>query len=91
MRGFEKERNELIDKLDTLSHSDGNEGEYDGIYSDLLDIDKRISGERQKFMSELKEVLSHKQIAQYIVFERNFVQELRQAVRDVQRERMKDR
>jgi hypothetical protein len=41
-------------------------------------------------LAELKEVLSNKQIAQYIVFERNFVQELRQAVRDVQRDRIKD-
>lgn len=91
MRGYEKDRNELIDKLDSLTRSDANDADYDGIYGDLLDIDKKISGERQKFLSELKEILSHKQIAEYIVFERNFVQELRQAVRDVQRERIKDR
>jgi hypothetical protein len=91
MRGFDKDRNELIDNLDSLSHSDANDAEFDGIYANLLEIDKKIAGERQKFLSELKEILTNKQIAEYIVFERNFVKELRQAVRDVQRERMKDR
>ncbi|MGA7160075.1 MAG: hypothetical protein WBZ48_03680 [Bacteroidota bacterium] len=90
MHGFEKERNELVDKLDTQSRSDAGDADYDQTFNVLLDIDKQISGERFRFLTELKEVLSNKQIAQYIVFERNFAQELRQAVRDVQRERMKD-
>ena len=91
MHGFDKERYDLIDNLDTLSRSNASDGEFDEIYGTLLEIDKKIAGERQKFLSELKEILSNKQIAVYIVFERNFVKELRQAVRDVQRERMKDR
>ncbi len=91
MHGFDKERNDLIDNLDSLSRSSASDGEFDDIYKNLLEIDKKIAGERQNFLSQLKEILSNKQIAVYIVFERNFVKELRQAVRDVQRERMKDR
>jgi hypothetical protein len=90
MHGFEKERNELVDKLDTQSKSDAGDDDYDQTFNSLLDVDKKMSGERVRFLAELKEVLSNKQIAQYIVFERNFVQELRKAVRDVQRERLKD-
>lgn len=90
MHAFEKERNDLVDKLDTQSKSDAGDDDYNQTFNALLDIDKKISGERIHFLDELKEVLSNKQIAQYIVFERNFVQELRQAVRDVQRDRMKD-
>ncbi len=89
MHGFEKERNELVDKLDTQSKSDAGDDDYSRTFNLLLDVDKKISGERLRFLTELKEVLSNKQIAEYIVFERNFVQELRQAVRDVQRERLK--
>ena len=91
MRGFDKQRNDLIDNLDSLSRSGAADAQFDDIYGSLMDIDKKIAGERQKFLSELKEILSNKQIAVYIVFERNFIKELRQAVRDVQRERMKDR
>ena len=90
MHGFEKERNALVDKLDTQSKSDAADDDYNQTFNALLDTDKKISGERLRFLAELKEVLSNKQIAQYIVFERNFVQELRQAVRDVQRDRIKD-
>jgi len=90
MHGFEKERNDLVDKLDTQSKSDVADDDYNQTFNALLDTDKKISGERLRFLTELKEVLSNKQIAQYIVFERNFVQELRQAVRDVQRDRIKD-
>jgi len=90
MHGFEKERNALVDKLDTQSKSDAADDDYNQTFNALLDTDKKISGERLRFLAELKEVLSNKQIAQYIVFERNFVQELRQAVRDVQSDRIKD-
>lgn len=89
MHEFEKERNELVDKLDAQSKTDAGDDDYSRTFNLLLDVDKKISGERLRFLTELKEVLSNKQIAEYIVFERNFVQELRQAVRDVQRERLK--
>ena len=91
MRGFEKDRNTLVDKLDTLSQSDVSDGTYDETFGVLLDIDKKIANERLHFLTELQEVLSNRQIAQYIVFERNFMKELRQAIRDVQRDRIKDR
>ena len=90
MHGFEKDRNDLVDKLDAQSKSDATDDDYNQTLNALLDVDKKISGERLRFLTELKEVLSSKQIAQYIVFERNFVQELRQAVRDVQRDRIRD-
>jgi hypothetical protein len=91
MHGFEKERNELVDKLDEEARSDSKDADYDQSFNSLLDLDKKISGERLHFIDDIKEILSHKQIAEYIVFERNFAKELRQAIRDVQRERMKDR
>jgi hypothetical protein len=91
MHGFEKERNALVDKLDEQAQSDLKDAEYDESFNNLLDLDKKISGERLQFLGEIKEVLSRRQVAEYIVFERNFARELRQAIRDVQRERMKDR
>ncbi len=90
MHEYEKARNDLVDKLDTQSKSDAGDEEYIQTFNALLEIDKKISGERIRFLAELKELLSNKQIAQFIVFERNFAQELRKAVRDVQRERMRD-
>ena len=91
MRDYEKERNELVDRLDTLSRNDAGDATYDETFNGLLDIDKKIASERQSFLTEMQEILSNRQIAQYIVFERNFGRELRQAIRDVQRDRLRDR
>ena len=91
MRGFEKERNGLVDKLDGEVQAKASDAEFDETFNVLIDLDKKISGQRLQFLTELKEVLSNKQIAEYIVFERNFVRELRQAIRDVQKDRMRDK
>ncbi|HTX19475.1 MAG TPA: hypothetical protein VMG34_12540 [Bacteroidota bacterium] len=90
MREYDKERNELIDRLDSLARADAADNAFDEVYAGLLEIDKKIADERQNFLNQLKEILSNKQIAEYIVFERNFIRELRQAVRDVQRDRIRD-
>ena len=90
MHGFEKERNSIVDKLNNQAGGNAKDAEYDETFQSLLELDKKVSGERLHFLDELKEVLSRKQVAEYIVFERNFAQELRQAIRDVQKERMKD-
>lgn len=91
MHGFEKDRNVLVNKLDEQTQSDVKDSEYDETFNNLLNLDKKISDERLQFLGEIKEVLSRRQVAEYIVFERNFARELRQAIRDVQRERMRDR
>ena len=88
---FEKERSALVNKLDEQAQSDAKDPEFDETVNNLLELDKKISGERIQFLGEIKEVLSRKQIAEYIVFERDFAKELRRAIRDVQKERMKDR
>ena len=63
MHGFEKDRNDLVDKLDAQSKSDATDDDYNQTLNALLDVDKKISGERLRFLTELKEVLSSKQIA----------------------------
>ena len=91
MRGFEKERNTLVDKLDNEVQGSASDAEFDETFNVLIDLDKKISGQRLQFLNELKDVLSNHQIAEYVVFERNFVRELRQAIRDVQKDRMRDK
>ena len=91
LHAYDKSRNDLIDKLDSLARLNAADDAFDEVYAGLLGIDKKIADERQNFLDEMKEILSNKQIAEYIVFERNFIRELRQAVRDVQRDRIKDR
>ena len=49
--------------------------------------EEKIAETRSKFLEELKEVISIKQIAQYVVFERNFNKNLREIMRDIAKER----
>ena len=49
--------------------------------------EEKVLEERAKFIEELREILSVKQLSQFIVFERNFNKNLRELMRDVARDR----
>ena len=88
MRSLEGQRSDLIDKLESQLQANASDSEFQKTFSALSDIDKKIAEERQKYLTDLKEILTTKQIAKYIVFERDFARHLRNIMRDVQRDRM---
>jgi hypothetical protein len=85
MRAIENERDSLIDKLQTLNENNGSDKEYDKTFDSLIQTNAEISDARIDFLNDMKGILTDKQIAQYIVFERNFTRDLRDIIRDVQR------
>jgi Spy/CpxP family protein refolding chaperone len=89
IHSFERESGTLFDKLEAQIEADASDGEFNQTLAALMDIEKRKFEARTKFIDELREVLTPKQIAQYVVFERNFARDLRDAVRDVRLERLK--
>ncbi|MDD8016941.1 MAG: hypothetical protein PHP42_01080, partial [Bacteroidota bacterium] len=89
MKGFEKGRAELMDKLDELVRNNANETEYQKVFDNLLEYETKTAEARSQYLNELKEILTNKQIAEYLIFERSFARDIRDIVRDVQRERMK--
>ncbi len=89
MREIEAERNGMVEQLDSLSRNDAGDEAYNIVFDQFTAIDKKIARERIDFLASLKEVLTDKQIAQFIVFERNFMRDLRRIVREVQLDRMK--
>ncbi|MDE3058550.1 MAG: hypothetical protein KGJ59_11405 [Bacteroidota bacterium] len=91
MRAFGEERDRIAKQLDSLSRNNAPDEAYDAAFDQLLSIDKKIAREHADFLSSLKEILSNKQIAEYIVFERNFIRDLRRIVREVQMDRMQPR
>ena len=58
-------------------------------FPDALAIDSRMIEERAKFFNGLSDILTVTQKAKLLLFERKFERELRDAVRDTQRRRMK--
>ena len=49
--------------------------------------EEKIAETHSKFLGELKSVISIKQVAEYVVFERNFNKNLRDIMRDIAKER----
>ena len=87
MKNLGEERNGLIDQLQALGKSKAGDADYEKVIQDLSALELRILDSRKKFIGDLKEIFSVRQVADYIVFERNFNQNLRDLMREMTQER----
>jgi hypothetical protein len=87
IREINQKRNGLIDQLQTMSRSGSNDADVEKTIRDLIATETKVTEARNKFLSDLKEILSMKQIARLIAFERNFYRDIRDIVRDMAKER----
>lgn len=87
VRVIQKDHNKLIDKLQELGNSNANNSDIELVIKDIGMNEEKIAETRSKFLDELKDVISIKQIAEYVVFERNFTKNLREIMRDIAKER----
>ena len=86
-RAIGKERNALIDQLQKMNKSNSNDEEIEKIIKDIGMSEEKVLEERTKFIEGLRDILTLKQISEYIVFERNFNKNLRELMKDVAKER----
>jgi hypothetical protein len=91
MRDIGKNRNDRIDQLQKLIHTDASDEDINKAITDITVLDGKMMDERSRFMTELREVLTVKQLGKYVVFERNFNQNLRELMREVARDRWEHR
>jgi hypothetical protein len=85
VRALEGSRFELIEKLQAMLNAGASDADFQNIYNQLGDVEKSITDTRIKFISDLKEILTTKQIAEYLVFEMNFAKDIRNILRDGQK------
>jgi Spy/CpxP family protein refolding chaperone len=88
-RELMKMKGEALDRIEKLVKDNGDEAEMEKAFPDVLAIDQKVAEERAKFVNGLSDILSVTQRAKLMLFERKFERELRDAVRDTQRRRMK--
>jgi hypothetical protein len=81
-----KTRNEALDKIQKLEKSKADAGEYEKPISDVLAADESIFKERQRYEDEMKTFLSPDKFGKFLVFERNFGRNVREAMQDMYRE-----
>jgi Spy/CpxP family protein refolding chaperone len=87
---IEIERDRIVNDLEAKLRKGDKEG-YDKGIKDLIELEKKEYELRMNFYNELKEILTEQQVAQVVVFERNFRREFMNAIREMQRERMRRR
>jgi hypothetical protein len=89
MKELDSDRSALADKLESLTKNNASDAEYQRIFAEFHDLEKKSIETRKKFLEDLKEILSNKQIAEYMLFERDFMKDVRNVVKDVQKERQR--
>ncbi len=87
VKQLEESRAALVEKLESQLNSNAADSELQRSFNDFYEIEKKIGESRKKFLEDLKEILTTKQIAEYMIFERNFMTDLRNVVKDIQKER----
>jgi hypothetical protein len=87
MAALMREKNDLLDRLDRLVRNEARNEEIQKLFPDVLAVDTRVGEERQKFFRSLGDLLDPQQQARFLLFERQFDRELREAMRQVQRRR----
>lgn len=88
IRDLTSKRNDVIDQLGNLTKTSASDAEYDKNFKNLRDIEDQMREARIKYWDSLSEILTKKQLGEYIVFERNFFRDLRDLMREMQENRM---
>ncbi len=91
LRQIGKERNTIVDRIETLVKQGGTDAVVQSSIDDLTKVEAKLAGVRQNFLSDLHSILTPRQIAQYVVFERDFNRNLRDALRERAQDRWQRR
>ncbi len=90
MHDLMKTRNTVLDDLDNAVRSQTDTKKIDQLSNQVLDLDQKIFAERRRFQDEIHGFLTPDRFAKYLVFERNFQREVREAL-DEMRQGKRDR
>ena len=82
-----KAKMDLLDKIERLVRNHASESEFDKVFPDVASANAKIFEDDQKFFDGLKDILSVEQRGKFLLFERHFEQELREAMKEVQKRR----
>lgn len=84
MGGLMKSRNEALDDLEELIKDEkGENKEAQALAENVLDADQKIFGERQRFQAEIRKLLTAEQFGKFLIFERNFGRQIRDAMQEM--------
>ena len=86
-RELVKAKMDLLDKIERLVRNHADEKEFEKLFPDVTAANRMILEEDEKFSASLSDILTTEQRGKYLLFERHFEQELREAMKEVQKRR----
>ena len=90
LRNLRQKQVQAFGRIQSLRKSQAADAEFDKVVSDLLTLEGQFEEAKTKYVGELKDVLTSKQLAEYLAFEFRFQQNLRELARDAQQRRRQD-
>lgn len=82
-REIMKARNSALDSIDELLKNNGDEKQLQAAVDAVLDADRKMGEERRRYHEELRQFLPPQKFAQFLVFERSFNRQVRNALEEV--------
>lgn len=82
-------RNLILDDIAKMRRGNAADADYQKALNEIRGLTKSTVDIRERFLDDIAGILTPRQIAEYLVFERNFVRNVREIMRNMQRERMR--
>jgi hypothetical protein len=87
MKELRQKQLKALVQIQSLRKSKASDTEYAKVVADLRALEGQVNQTKSQYIDDLKDVLTSKQLAEYLVFELRFQQNLRELVRDMQKNR----
>jgi Spy/CpxP family protein refolding chaperone len=89
-RDLKRQKGEVLDRIERLVRNHADDQEFEKEYPEVRAIDSKLAEENWRFFDSLKDILTPEQRGKFLLFERHFEVELREAMREAVRMRHRD-
>jgi Spy/CpxP family protein refolding chaperone len=86
-RDLKAQKGEVLDRIERLVRNHADSQEFEKEYPQVRAIDAKLAEENWNFFDSLKDILTPEQRGKFLLFERHFELELREAMREAVRAR----
>ncbi len=84
MKDLRQKQVQALERVQNLRKSKAADNDFAKVVSDLRSLDDQVNQTKSRYIDDLKDVLTNQQLAEYLVFELRFQQNLRDLIRDMQ-------
>jgi hypothetical protein len=89
MKDLEKERRSLMEDLESITSDPSKQGDIVKKMDGLENVDQRTFDARKGFFYDIKKILPIEKVAKYIIFERKFLKDIQNIMKDLRQDKKK--